>query len=43
MFGATVVTICLSSKLKVYLDDMFVYNSHLELQNVNPYIFVFIT
>ena len=28
----------ISSRLKVYLDDIFGYNIHLELQNVDPYI-----
>ena len=40
MFGATVVTVYI---LKVYLDDVFVYNFHHELQNIDPYILVFMT
>ena len=42
MFDATVVAIYISSNVKVYLDDPFAYNIDLELQNVDPYILVFI-
>ena len=42
MFDATVVAIYIF-KIESISDDIFGYNIHLELQNVDPYILVIIT
>ena len=44
MFDAIVVAIYIYlQRWRYYLDDIFGYNIHIELQNVDHYILVFIT